>query len=130
MFAIIDVDGADVVFRFRYRPGTFDSATTRMAIDLDTDQNAASGAAGVEYHVFVFPAGGRGADVARTTGETSTVVGTVAVSFVDDGCDVTVPLALLGGDDGRVDFRVRVYAQQALPAVLDALPDIGFARVQ
>jgi hypothetical protein len=130
VLGVVDVRAADVVFRFRYRPGSFDSATTRLAIDLDTDQNAASGMAGVEYYVFVFPAGGRGADVARTTGESYTVVGTVPVSFVADGCDLTVPLALLGDDDGRFDFRVRVYSQPALPAVIDVLPDAGFARVQ
>ena len=104
--------------------------TTRFAIDLDTDQNASTGSAGVEYQVFVFPAGGKGADVARTTSTGYTVMGTVPVSFVADGCDVAVPLSLLGSDDGRFDFRVRVYAQPALPLVLDVLPDLGLVRIE
>jgi hypothetical protein len=130
VFGIVEVRAADVLFRFRYRPGTFDPATTRLSIDLDTDQNAATGTSGVEYYVFVFPAGGRGADVARTTSASYTVVGTVPVTFVTDGCDIAVPLALLGDDDGTFDFRVRVYSQPALPSVIDVLPDTGFARVQ
>jgi hypothetical protein len=91
VLAIVDVDADAVVFRFRHRPGSFDPATTRFAIDLDTDQNAATGSEGIEYNVFVFPAGGKGADVARTTAAGYTVVGTVPVSFVADGCDVAIP---------------------------------------
>jgi hypothetical protein len=130
VLAIVDVDTDEVVFKLRHRPGSFDPATTRFAIDLDTDQNASTGSAGIEYSVFVFPAGGKGADVARTTTTGYTVVATVPVSFVADGCDVAVPLSLLGSDDGRFDFRVRVYAQPALPLVLDVLPDIGFVRLE
>jgi len=130
VLAIIDVGPDEVVFRLRHRPGSFDSATTRFAIDLDTDQNASTGSEGIEYHVFVFRGGGKGADVARTTSAGDTVAGTVAVSFVDDGCDVAVPLSLLGSDDGRFDVRVRVYAQPALPLVLDVLPDVGFVRLE
>ena len=130
VLAIIDVGHDEVVFRLRHRPGSFDSATTRLAIDLDTDQDASTGSAGIEYNVFIFPAGGKGADVARTTSTGHTVVGTVVVSAVADGCDVAVPLSLLGSDDGRFDFRVLVYAQQSLPLVIDVLPDIGFVRLE
>lgn len=130
VLAIVDVDAEEVVFRLRHRPGSFDSATTRFAIDLDTDQNAATGSEGIEYNVFVFPAGGKGADVARTTAAGYAVVGTVPVSFVADGCDVAIPLSLLGSDDGRFDFRVRVFAQPALPLVIDVLPDIGLVRIE
>ena len=130
VLAIVDVGHDEVVFRLRHRPGSFDPATTRFAIDLDTDQNASTGSAGIEYNVFVFAADGRGADVARTMANGYAVVGTVPVSFVVDGCDVAVPLSLLGSDDGRFDFRVQVYAQPALPLVLDVLPDIGFVRIE
>ena len=130
VMAIVDVGRDEVTFRLRHRPGSFDPATTRFAIDLDTDQNASTGSEGVEYQVFVFPAGGKGADIARTSPSGNTVVGTVPVSFVDDGCDVVIPRSFLGSDDGRFDFRVRVYSQLALPLVLDVLPDIGFVRLQ
>jgi hypothetical protein len=129
VLAAVEIRAGEVVFRLRHRPGTFDPATTRFAIDLDTDQNGSTGTSGVEYYVFVFPAGGRGADVARTPATNDPIVVTVPVTFVADGCDVAVPIAALGNDDGRFDFRVRVYAQPALPSVLDVLPDVGFARV-
>jgi hypothetical protein len=128
--AVVDVGPDALMFSLRLRPGSFDKATTRFAIDLDTDQDGSSGASGVEYYVIIFPEGGKGADVERTTGTSSSVVGTVPVSFVADGCDVTVPLAMVGKDDGRFDFRVRVLAQPALPVVFDSVPDIGFVRVQ
>ena len=128
--AVVDVAPDALMFKLRLRPGTFDAATTRFAIDLDTDQNGSTGASGVEYYVFIFPEGGKGADVARTMGTSYAVVGTVPVSFVADGCDVTIPLAMVGNDDGRFDFRVRVLAQPALPVVFDSVPDVGFVRVQ
>jgi len=130
VLAVVDVGPDEVVFKLRHRPGSFDAATTRFAIDLDTDQNSSTGSEGIEFHVFVFPAGGKGADVARTTATGYTVVGTVPVTFVDDGCDVAVPRSFLGSDDGRFDFRVRVYSQPALPLVLDVLPDLGFVRIE
>ena len=131
VMAIVDVDATEVKFRLRHRPGSFDPTTTRFAIDLDIDQNAATGSGGIEYQIFVFPVGGSGgADVARTTTTGSDVLASVPVSFVEDGCDFAVPLRLLGSDDGRFDFRVRVYSQPALPLVIDVLPDNGLIRVQ
>ena len=130
VMAIVDVDADAVVFKLRHRPGSFDPATTRFTIDLDTDQNASTGAEGIEYNVVVFPAGGKGADVARTTPTAYTVVGTVPVSFVADGCDVAIPLSMLGSDDGHFDFRVRVYSQAAFPLVIDVLPDVGLVRIE
>jgi hypothetical protein len=130
VLGVVDVVAGSVAFKLRLGSGTFDPVTTRFTIELDTDQDQSTGASGVEYYVFIFPAGGRGADVARTTNTSYTVVGTVPVGFVTDGCDVTVPLSLLGNDDGRFNLRVRVYAEPALPVVLDSMPDAGLARVQ
>ena len=129
-FAIIDIGADEIVFRLRHRPDSFDSSITTFTIELDTDRNASTGAEGIDYSVFVFPAGGKGADVARTTSKDSTVLGTVPVSFVTDGCDVAIPRSLLADDDGRFDFRVKVYAQPALPLVLDVLPDRGLVRIE
>ena len=129
-FAIVDVGADEIVFRLRHREGSFDSSITRFTIDLDTDRNASTGSEGIEYHVFVFPAGGKGADVARTTNTSYRVIGTVPVSFVADGCEVAIPRSLLGDEDGRFDFRVKVYAQPALPLVLDVLPDNGLVRIE
>ena len=130
IFAIIDVGADAVIFRLRHREGSFDSSIARFTIDLDTDQNASTGSDGIEYSVFVFPAGGKGADVMRTASTGHVVVGTVPVTFVDDGCEVAIPRSLLGDEDGRFDFRVRLYAEPALPLVLDVLPDTGLVRIQ
>ena len=129
-FAIVDVGADEIVFRLRHRPGSFDSSTTRFTIDLDTDRNASTGSEGIDYSVFVFPAGGKSAEVQRVTGTSDTVIGTVPVSFVTDGCDLAIPRSLLGDDDGRFDFRVKVYAEPALPLVLDVLPDTGLVRIE
>ena len=147
VLAVVDVGNADVAFKFRFRPGSFDPSTTRIVVDLDIDQNAASGTAGIEYQVFVVPARGQ-ADVVQTLKPSvsagggaipDVVAGIVPVSCVEDGCDVTIPRRLLGDDDGRFDFRVRIYvepAQLASPirvgakTVIDVLPDIGMVRVQ
>ena len=130
VFAIVDVSADAITFGLRLRPGSFDAAATRFAIDLDIDQNAATGSAGIEYNVAVFPAGGKGADVARTTSTGPAVVATVPVRFVEDGCDLAIPRSLLGNDDGRFDFRVQVYAQPAFPTVIDLLPDVGLVRIE
>src|SRR5262245_31937882 len=42
VLAIVDVDADEIEFKLRHRPGSFDSTTTRFAIDLDTDQNAST----------------------------------------------------------------------------------------
>jgi hypothetical protein len=136
VLAAVDVGTAEVAFRFRFRPDSFDPATTRVVVDLDIDQNAATGTGGVEYQVFVVPATGRANVVQPTrppvTAPRSTDVlnGVVPVTCVADGCDVTVPRRLLRDDDGRFDFRVRVFADPLTTTVLDVLPDIGFVRVQ
>jgi hypothetical protein len=130
VLAVVDVSADEIVFRLRHRPGSFESAITRFTIDLDTDQNASTGSDGIEYQVFVFPAGGKNADVARTTSTSYAVVGTVPVSFVEEGCDLAIPRSLLKDENGRFDFRVRVYAEPALPLVLDVLPDNGLVRIE
>jgi len=130
ILAVVDVGADELAFRLRHRPGSFEPSITRFTIDLDTDQNASTGSESIEYSVFVFPDGGKGADVARTSSTGHTVVGTVPVSFVTDGCDVAIPRSLLKDEDGRFDFRVRVYAQPTSSLVLDVLPDNGLVRIE
>jgi hypothetical protein len=136
VFAIVDARGANLTFRFRFRPGSFDRSTTRLEVDLDIDQNPATGTAGVEYQLIVAPARDH-ADVVQTikpsltgTRTSAVLVGTVLVSSDADGCEVNIPRRLLGDDDGRFDFRVRVFADPLTTTVLDVLPDVGFVRLQ
>ena len=50
-------------------------------------------------------------------------------SVVADGMNVTVPLTLLGNDDGRLNFRVQSLIQlttiSAIP--FDDMPDVGLS---
>ena len=119
--AVVDVDRGDITFAIRFAPG-WDQATTFLTIDLDVDQNAGTGVPGaglgVEYEFA--PSG-----VVRFDGMTATVVGTPAVAILADGMNLTAPLSLLGGDDGRMDFRVRVH--HSLQPAFDFLPDVNLA---
>ncbi len=130
ILAVVDVSADEIVFRLRHREGSFDSSITRFTIDLDIDRNASTGLEGIEYHVFVFPAGGKGADVAQTTRTSYSVIGMVPVTFDTDGCVVAIPRSFLKDEDGRFDFRVKVYAEPALPILLDVLPDNGLTRIE
>jgi hypothetical protein len=134
----VDVVGQTVTFRIRLLQGTFDPTTTRFVVNLDTDQNQSTGVGGLEYRVFMSTVGGRGADVLRTTTSAPPgvaplePVGTVPLTFVADGVDVTVPLTLLAKDDGRMDFSVLALAeipQTGAPVQTDIMPDMGHARV-
>lgn len=118
----------------RFAPGTFDPATTFAQFDLDVDQNPLTGSPnqglGIDYIVDLGSAfyGGQ-ARVSRFSGGTQyQAVGTVPVSFVANGMDVGIPLSLMGGDDGRMNFRV-ITSAQVSPAgfstILDYMPDIG-----
>ena len=55
-------------------------------------------------------------------------VGNGTTTFVTDGMNATVPLSLLGGSDGRLNFKV-VISEQISPTgftgVLDYMPNVG-----
>ena len=52
-------------------------------------------------------------------------VGSVPVAFVTDGMQVTVPLSLLGNDDGRLNFQMSAYVLVApsTTVLFDFMPD-------
>jgi hypothetical protein len=54
-------------FTVRFAPDTFDPGGVRVVIDIDADEDPSTGTGGVEYRIFAFPKGNRGADVARTS---------------------------------------------------------------
>ena len=119
VLATVDVSQGEVTFAIRFAPG-WDQATASLFIDLDVDQNAATGVPGtgigVEYEVG--PGG-----VVRFDGMSLTVVGMPTVSIAADGMNLRVPLSMLGGDDGRMDFRARVH--HSLQPAFDYLPDVN-----
>ena len=127
-----DVSGGNITFTVRVAPGTFAQQTTRFTILLNTDQNLATGTGtlGIEYFVQMGGILGNRADIVRSDGDV--VVGSVPVSFVANGIDAVVPLALIGNDDGKLDFKVFASAGPVWPDILDRMPDEGLpaGRVQ
>lgn len=141
--ATVSSDGTNLNLQVRYKAGTFDPTLTRAQFILDTDQNPATGhpgsdsgcsndngIIGAEFLVNM------GADLG-TTAQVLSYQGTCNIfasagngttTFVTDGMDATVPLSLLGNDDGRVNFKV-VISEQISPTgftgVLDYMPNVG-----
>ena len=53
------------------------------------------------------------------------------ITFLTDGMEATIPLALLGDDDGTVNYKVTVQRQLdeggGFTGILDYMPDLGAA---
>jgi hypothetical protein len=123
---VTDVKVADgtVTFSVRFASG-WAGARTLIDIYVDTDENAGTG----------LPLDGIGADydiaagvALKYTGTVPTVIGSSAVTFLADGADISVPLSLIGNDDGAFDFRVR--ARDAAQELYDELPDADKAAAR
>lgn len=136
--ATVDVAAGSITFHIRLAPGTFNSHGTRLYIAFDTDENPSTGNAvwgiGMDFDAWIY-AIDRVAVIRRRFPDNSAAdVGTVAATVAADGMDVTIPLTLLGNDEGRLDFEVhssgdpRVAGQSA--AILDMMPNLGLAPVR
>jgi hypothetical protein len=141
--ATIDVSAGSATIVVTFAAGTLEPTFTLFSILLDTDESPATGNAGTgadattfgwDYSISgVSPQGSTTAQISRALGPSLqgqvAGVGTVTVTFpVADQARVTVPLSLLGNDDGRMAFKV--ICQQWLAAtinsgVLDWMPDVG-----
>jgi hypothetical protein len=137
--ATIDVANGSLTVAIRFAPGAFDPATSRVTVQLDTDQNPATGIRlangfGVEYAIDM-PAFSSQANVLKAVPNAACTTidpcyvqaGTVPLSVSSDGMTAAVPLSLLGNADGRLMFRVIAYV--SLPGVAsaytdDAMPDM------
>ena len=114
-----------VTFRIRFAANTYDSLTTNAFIHIDTDQNSATGVLvslglGMDYMVVAQRTQtlGTRAGVMRCPGPSNlcpALTGDVPVRYVVNGLDLTVPLALLGGDNGRLSFRVEASGLAGVP---------------
>ncbi len=150
--AHILVDGGnmqvDVIFN------SVDPATSNATFMLDTDQDLGTGHPGIDggcsrdtaflgtdYFIAIgandfTPAQIVRYNVDRTNATTTaatcndrTVVGTATISPLTNGYRVTVPLSLLGNDDGRMNFKVESSLQlvpgPGFTGILDVMPDEG-----
>lgn len=113
--ATADVSGNVLTFVVRFAEVTFNPRTTATRILVDVDESRSTGGIvdafmGADYTVLAaLDTSDTQASVLRcpTGVGVCSAVGAAPVSFQVDGFTVRVPLALLGGDDGRVRFRVR-----------------------
>lgn len=124
--------GSTLQLRVAFAAGSFDPATSHVGFSLDVDQNPLTGFPGVDAanndsavlgteFIVVFGSDFEGG-VARVRADpTFATVGTGSVDFFDNGMLATIPLALLGGDDGIVNFKATVQTQ---------VTDIGFTGIQ
>ena len=154
--ATIEVNGGNLIVTVSFAPGTLSSTQTVWYAALDTDENvntgrpgvpasapgnfSDTGLVGVDYEIAaVYPRNSNQVTIFRVTGTPPiqpTIVGTAAVTFPSaEIARVTVPLALLGNDDGRMKFKVE--CQQWLTdssttiglsgSMLDYMPNLGEA---
>ena len=136
--AVADVAAGNITFVIQFAPGTFDRQTTRTSILLDTDQDGSTGirqvsALGADYSVeLVAPTAEATimkADAVACAASFScfNAVGSAAITLVQEGMQVTVPLSLVGNDDGRMSFQMfaRVLVKLS-PSAVASLTAITF----
>lgn len=155
--ATIEVSGGSLTVTASFAPGTLSSTQTVWYAALDTDENVNTGRPGVpasvpgnsgdtgllgvDYEIAaVYPRSSSQATIFHVTGAPPiqpTIVGVAAVTFTSaDTARVTVPLSLLGNDDGLMKFKV--VCQQWLTdssttiallsgSMLDYMPNLGQA---
>jgi len=131
-------DGTDVTLKITFSPDTMMSEVVGF-IDLDTDQNPATGIPasanlfipgtmqdiGVDFLLSLFnlPFGGP-VEVLNTI--TGAFVGSVPAIIVGQTLEITIPLAILRGDDGAMDVGMVL---GNLPQPTDAAPNVGHGTI-
>ena len=136
----IDVSNGTLMISVKFAPGAFDPATSRLTVQLDTDQNASTGIRagnlGVDYIIDMFASTGQASVLkAVPTGACTATdpcyvqASTAQLSVATDGMTATLPLSAVGSSDGRLMFRVLSYLSMPglSSAVDDAMPDMALA---
>jgi len=138
----IDESAGNITLNVQFASGTFDQSTSRLTVQLDTDQNPLTGirmpdGLGVEYVVDMWASASQAtifkavpdSCAARDTCYVQT--GTAPRTVLADGMAVTIPLSLFGSADGRMNFRIVAYASipgAATQTIMaDVMPDVTLA---
>jgi hypothetical protein len=124
----------------RFAPGTF-AADSSSFISFDVDQNPVTGWAGtnaghsdsdligVEYGVEIFGSGFQNNAILWIySGGVWNSGNTYSVTYLSNGCDVVVPLADIGNDDGFLNFCGAVQTQltnNTFTGINDYIPNNG-----
>ena len=144
--ATMEVSGGNLTLTVTLAPGTLSQTQTLISATLDTDENPATGSPGIDsagtdaalmgtdYVInAVAPRNSAQALILRATGNAYQFVtaGTASVSFPSaNQLRVTVPLSLLGNDDGRMKFKVacsQYLTDTTVTGITDFMPDLGLS---
>ncbi len=148
--ASVTSDGTDLHLSVRLKAGTFDQELTAVRFYFDTDQDPSTGNPGTTRFCnrdtdnigpdFLLDMGanlGTAGLLLRLPGcslsdiilapDVTSPLGTATITFVADGIDAVLPLALLDGDDGLLNFKVTMseLVTGGSSGTLDTMPDIG-----
>jgi hypothetical protein len=143
--ANITVTSGNATLTVAFAQGTFDPTRTSVTFGLDTDQNPATGSRGmnssatrdagiigVDYIVtFGSEFYGISALIRKFVGPEGNMfdkVGQARVTYYDDGLQAVVPLSIIGGGSGLMNYKVVAQTYLGLPAftqILDDAPDVG-----
>jgi hypothetical protein len=138
----VDVSGGSITFNIQFAPGTLDRQSTRLTIELDTDQNpstgiSAAGPLGIDHVLDMWAPRGTQTIVLRAMpatcssgGDCYIEVGTASLTLGTDAMAASVPLTMLGSASGRLNYRIFAYAspQPTAPTLTaDVMPDISSA---
>jgi hypothetical protein len=124
-----------IAFTVRFAEATFNPLNSQLFIYIDTDSSRTTGAPidnvmGMDYFANAsLDASATQATVFRcptSSAACPNVAGSAPATFLADGIRVTVPLSVLGNDDGKLRFRVyaRMLVQIGEP---DFMPDLTLA---
>lgn len=138
--AAVDVNAGTVTFAIQFAPGTMNPQSTRVTIELDTDQNPTTGIVvggplGIDYVLDMWARASqtivqRATPVTCASDACYSDAGTATLAVGTDSMTATVALATLGNASGRLNYRVSTYVspQPMLPTVnSDVMPDITLA---
>jgi len=131
----VDVGGGNLTVTIQFAPGTLDLSTL-LTIELDTDQNPATGivaatGVGIDYVLSLY--GPTQTLIQRANpstcasgGDCYTQVGTASLNVGTDTMSTTVPLSMRGNATGRLNYRVYagVLAHSTTTVTTDVMPDV------
>jgi hypothetical protein len=141
--AVIEVSGGTVDVGVALAAGTLSLSQTMCAVLFDTDENASTGSPGVDSDgsdapvigvdymlTAISPRDSMRAQVLRATGPNQfTSVGSTPVLLTSpDQIRLSLPLAALGNDDGRLRFSLTCaqwISDTTASGITDYMPDSG-----
>jgi hypothetical protein len=122
-----------------FASSSFKSVAWMAQLGLDVDQNPATGHHGVDSggildgsilgteYIVNLEGSPAMATVFKNTGVQNDFVwvGQVSATLLGDGVTATIPLSMLGGDDGRMNFKVVSVVKPQ--GIRDVMPNVGLA---